>query len=402
MHNYKKLLLTYSTALIFSSTAAYAQPLNETAPRTQQFTGVRAEPVQRPEAASAEQPLPSNLNNQQSNFKGNRESSAARPIGNLPVQAVKDNSNRSKDKNGDKPNAVNVIPSKTVQAAPQTVQQYNGNRETPRPNPVIVTPSQPIQTSLQAPQQFNGSRETHHHINPSVTVNSAGSLFNGTRAPTNIVQTPSPAAVSLISTPNAGNLPHPHPYNAHQTIGTVAQLARPRPIVNHAPLPQSIIINQRSAVCPYVTLCPSAVAKKGNYIELNDGSVWKVRQRDRNKVKKWNARDAIVIETGGLFSWYSFSLVNYSRRESIEVELHNSDKWHGNTSHWIVEVNPYYGYVKLENGSIWHMSTSELATWSPNDDVIVGLSKDWFSNQYNYVLINPKANSRFTAIFQMN
>jgi hypothetical protein len=174
--------------------------------------------------------------------------------------------------------------------------------------------------------------------------------------------------------------------------------ARQRPVVIQRPLPPTIIVNHCSAPCQFVTLSPLAVAKKGNFIELNDGSTWKVRHRDRSKVKKWCSSDAIVIETGKFFTWSTYSLVNYSRNESIDVELCLCDNWQGTSSHWITEINPLQGYVRLENGSTWKISTCELASWSIYDDVYIGVSKDWFFNQYNYVLINPNAKTRFTAV----
>lgn len=173
-----------------------------------------------------------------------------------------------------------------------------------------------------------------------------------------------------------------------------------RPVVVQRSLPSTIVIDRRCAPCPYLTLTPYAISKKGDLIELDDGSVWEVRHRDRRSVKRWAPGDLIVIETGQFFSWSTYKLVNYSRHESVDVELSMNQGWGGRSSHWIVEVNPIQGYLRLEDGSIWRMSASELAQWRVNDDVILGLSKDWFSDQYTYVLINPRAKNRFIAIFE--
>ncbi|MBA2728799.1 MAG: hypothetical protein H0U49_11585 [Parachlamydiaceae bacterium] len=239
-------------------------------------------------------------------------------------------------------------------------------------------------------------------VNVSPYSTQPGTVFGANRQPpqqfqTVNVETRAPAMAAPVNINTSSNS---HPFNSHRQMPVNTQVVRQRPIVVHTALPQTILIDQRSAVCPFVTLTPYAIAKKGNYLELSDGSVWKVRHRDRNKVKKWKASDAVIIETGKFFSWHAYSLVNYSRNETIDVELHLRDNLNGNTSHWIVEVNPYQGYVKLENGSVWRMSTAELAAWSQNDDVIIGLSRDWFSRHHNYVLINPKAKSRFTATFE--
>lgn len=173
-----------------------------------------------------------------------------------------------------------------------------------------------------------------------------------------------------------------------------------RPLVITRPLPQTIVIDRRCAPCPYVTLTPYAVSKKGDMVELSDGSVWEVRHRDRRAVRRWSPGDTILVETGKFLSWSSYRLVNYSRHESADVELALASGFEGRFSHWITEVNPIQGYVRLEDGSIWRMSSSEVAMWRVNDDVIIGLSKDWFSDQYSYILINPRARNRIIALFE--
>lgn len=200
-------------------------------------------------------------------------------------------------------------------------------------------------------------------------------------------------AQSLVR-PAAGNIP------LHTVPGSRAVAGRP--VVVQRALPASIAIEVRSANCPYVTLTPWAISKKGDYIELNDGSLWKVRHRNRKAVKKWNAGDAILIETGGFFSWYTYKLVNYSRNESVDAELSLMQGWQGRSAHHIIEVNPFDGYVRLEDGTIWRMSGRELADWHVHDDVIIAVNKDWFSQRYSYVLVNPRVQNRFIASFSLN
>jgi len=332
-----------------------AQHSNDTAQESQQqFTGVRNNPApQQPRKAAAVQPASAiqiSTPPQDNRFGGSREAVKASAV---PVTAA------------------------PVQAPQGTPQQFTGNRDsnvpskvtTVREAPQRIAPANVNANSSQPVTAFGGNRQIPQQVQAvkvEPKASAAGTHFNGSR---------------------------------HMVVNT--PVARQRPIVVHTPLPQTIIINQCSAVCPYVTLTPYAIAKKGNYIELTDGSVWKVRHRDRSKVKKWRSSDTIVIETANFFSWYAYNLVNYTRNESVDVELHLNDDRIGGTSHWIVEVNPYMGYVRLENGSVWRMSTSELVNWSQNDDVIIGLSKDWFSSRYDYILINPRAQGRFTATFEL-
>lgn len=171
-----------------------------------------------------------------------------------------------------------------------------------------------------------------------------------------------------------------------------------RPIIRQRPLPQVILIDKRSETYSAATSTPHLISRKGDFIQLDNGSSWKVRHKDQKRVRKWGQEDLIVIETGELFTWSIYKLVNYTRGESCDVELIEPVR-NGVLSHWITEIYPFDGYLRLQDGSIWRMDTNELLSWSVNDDVIIGLSKDWFSSRYSYVLINPRAKTRLLATF---
>lgn len=197
-----------------------------------------------------------------------------------------------------------------------------------------------------------------------------------------------PSAPQVIPRPAAYPVP----------IVNVVVQAPQRPVIISRPLPQTVVIDRRSAAYPYATLTPYAISGKGDFIQLEDGSQWKVRHRHYSTVKRWGAGDAILIETGKYFTWSAYKLVNYSRGEFVDVEL-IEPVCNGLLSHWITEINLYEGYLRLQDGSIWRMSASELLNWSVNDDVAIALSKDWFSSHCSYVLINPRAKNRLIAIF---
>ncbi len=279
-----------------------------------------------------------------------------------------------------------IVPSRT-QVGNQPSRPYSENRAE-QTQAAVVVPSQSV-VEVSTPNQDKSNQHVYspkRHGVKSANVDKP------------IARKPQQAVLTIPQKKPVA--PNVHAYD-REVVVLNAKPVRERPIIIQRPLPQTIVINKRSAICPFATLTPLIIAKKGNFIELNDGSVWKVRHRDRNKVRKWSPNDAIVIETGKFFSWHAYSLVNYSRGETIDVELYLTDNWSGSASHWIAEINPIQGFVRLENGSIWRMSTSELASWTLNDDVIIGLSRDWFSNQYNYILINPKAKNRFTALLEL-
>ncbi|MBA3238568.1 MAG: hypothetical protein H0T62_09525 [Parachlamydiaceae bacterium] len=174
-----------------------------------------------------------------------------------------------------------------------------------------------------------------------------------------------------------------------------------RPVIRARSLPPVILIDRRSESYGSATLTPNLISRKGDYIQLDDGSNWRVRHKDQKRVKNWKQEDLIVIETGQLFTWSIYKLVNYSRAESSDVELIQPTR-NGLLSHWITEIHPFDGYLRLQDGSVWRMDTSELLNWHINDDVIIGLSKDLFSSHYSYILINPRAKTRLLATFNLS
>lgn len=198
----------------------------------------------------------------------------------------------------------------------------------------------------------------------------------------------------IFSTPIAS--PSPAPFPA-QVLRTDPQLPS-RPVILSRPIPQAVVIDNRSAAYGYATLAPYAISPKGDFVQLEDGSQWRVRHRHYKTIKRWSSNDAILIETGKFFTWSAYKLVNHTRGEFVDVELIEPIQ-QGSLSHWITEINPYEGFIRLQDGSYWRMSANELLNWNVNDDVIIALTKNWFSNQNSYVLINPKVKNRLIAIY---
>lgn len=213
------------------------------------------------------------------------------------------------------------------------------------------------------------------------------------------VQRPIDSTVAIVPHATSQAVPRPAAYPVRNSVPVVnmAIQAPQRPVIVSRPLPQAVVIDRRSAAYPYATLTPYAISAKGDFIQLEDGSQWKVRHRHYSAVRRWSVGDAILIETGKFFTWSAYKLVNYTRGEFVDVEL-IEPVCNGVFSRWITEINVYGGYLRLQDGSIWRMSANELLNWSVNDDVVIALSKDWFSSHCSYVLINPRAKNRLVAI----
>ncbi|MGZ3632920.1 MAG: hypothetical protein ACXWM7_01145 [Parachlamydiaceae bacterium] len=173
----------------------------------------------------------------------------------------------------------------------------------------------------------------------------------------------------------------------------------PRPICVAKPLPKSIDIHPRSTRYPFAALTPIGPLKNENFLSLDNGSHWKIRHRDLSTCKNWKKGDCILIEAGKFFSWSTYKLVNHTRHESIDAELYTPIR-EGSLAHWIIAIHPCEGSLQLQDHSTWKINSSDLAEWAVGDDVMIGITKNWFSNDYSYLLINPRTQNRLIVSSQ--
>ena len=173
----------------------------------------------------------------------------------------------------------------------------------------------------------------------------------------------------------------------------------PRPICVAKPLPKSIDMHPNSTRYPYAALTPLGPLKNENLLALDNGSHWKIRHRDLRTCKNWKKGDCILIESGKFFSWSTYQLVNHTRHESIDAELYTPIR-EGSLAHWIIAIHPYEGSLQLQDHSTWKIKSPNLAQWAIGDDVIIAITKNWFSNDYSYLLINPRTQNRLIVSCQ--
>lgn len=136
---------------------------------------------------------------------------------------------------------------------------------------------------------------------------------------------------------------------------------------------------------------PISITLGGDMITLEDGSVWKVRAKDKYKTLDWLAGDSIVIiPNHSWFSSYYYVLLNQNTGEEVRVNLVLGPIYNGIYTHWVVAIDYYNQEVCLEDGSIWKISGSDYSTmkkWLVTDTIIIGINDSWFSNKPN-ILIN--------------
>ncbi len=311
-----------------------------------------------------------------------------------PTVTPKKKEHHKKDKRrqtlGDRVNTTAIVntPPSQMLSRPEIGQR------TPVVRPQVVTSNHVVVPVESHSRQVIGQRSTPIQRSPVA-------MEMHRPAPSNsavVVPTPTSTFVS-VPTP-IQRVEHPHTITGFAEAPVV--VAQPqRPVIVPRPLPQVIVIDRGSALYPTAALTPYFISRRGDQIQLNNGSSWAVRYRDQRAVRHWNYEDIIVIQTGGFFNWSTYKLVNYTRGTSIDVELINPQS-RGMLSHWITEINPIEGYLRLQDGSIWKMSAHELLNWQVDDDVIIGINKNWFTNDSSYVLINPRVKNRLVAVFSIN
>jgi hypothetical protein len=146
---------------------------------------------------------------------------------------------------------------------------------------------------------------------------------------------------------------------------------------------------------------PISVTLNGDMVTLEDGSMWKVRIKDRYKTLDWLAGDSIIIlPNHSWFSSYYYVLLNQNTGSEVRVNLTLGPIYNGIYTHWIVAIDYYNEEMCLEDGTIWSISGSDYSTmkkWLVNDTIIIGVNDSWFSSKPN-ILINVNTLTYAAAI----
>lgn len=143
------------------------------------------------------------------------------------------------------------------------------------------------------------------------------------------------------------------------------------------------------------------IADNGRSIEIEDGSHWEVSSSDSYILNSWRHSDQLVITPN--YSWfgaYEYYIVNKSDRDSsVRANLWVGPLQYGARSHWIVDIDPIGGHVRLENDMIWCIDPKDafvFRSWAINDHVIMGTYDSWFS-PYTHILINVNMDEHVKA-----
>jgi len=139
----------------------------------------------------------------------------------------------------------------------------------------------------------------------------------------------------------------------------------------------------------------TTVGSGGNTISTHDETVWLISSRDARKASRWVAETPITITPNlSWFSSYDYRLVNQITRGSVEANLSQGPLM--KYALFIRRIDPYYGYIELEDNSQWKVDTgSRLYTWKIGQAILLGENTSWFGR--DYILVNINENNYMTA-----
>ncbi len=143
---------------------------------------------------------------------------------------------------------------------------------------------------------------------------------------------------------------------------------------------------------PYSTHHPVHYSPGGETVELENGSIWRVDDRDAALVRNWIRTDELLIAPN--YTWWStypFRLVNVGTKSSVQVKLKMGPFEQSKHNRWITSIDYAAQELWLDDGSRWSMSGLDSAIskkWLVDDNIIIGTNDDWLSYSMPNILIN--------------
>lgn len=152
-----------------------------------------------------------------------------------------------------------------------------------------------------------------------------------------------------------------------------------------------------TALSPIYLHYINSITQNRDFIELEDGSKWKIDTDDIEDTYPWRMGDTVILSPN--FKWFSsyyYKIKNLTthRETEIKVNPYKGPVEFGPYSHWIVSIDRQNRQLFLENGTSWEIAKCNsdiFDQWAINDTIILGVSNSWCSS-YDSILINVNMN----------
>lgn len=137
----------------------------------------------------------------------------------------------------------------------------------------------------------------------------------------------------------------------------------------------------------------SAVAPSSDYIEIEDGSHWRINPSEGYKLAHWKFNDKVIITANRApFSRFNYLLSNQTNGYSVSANIHVGSS--GKSAHSLKAVNYQKRQLVLENGAIFDIAYTDMSQfldWKVGDSVVLA-TNDCIWSAHEYILINANMN----------
>jgi len=141
-----------------------------------------------------------------------------------------------------------------------------------------------------------------------------------------------------------------------------------------------------------------AVSGFGDYLVIEDGSEWGVKDCYKNEIFSWKEQDSILITLNDsffsiYFQNYKYKMINTRTNTSIEVKILLGPELDNLNTLQILSLNPYTNEITLSDNTVWKCDPAQFSLFAnrpPGDCIIVGTNiKGYlFNRDYDNIFIN--------------
>lgn len=142
-----------------------------------------------------------------------------------------------------------------------------------------------------------------------------------------------------------------------------------------------------------------ATSSSGALVQIDDGSIWRVASSDTYKTRYWEHGDLIVLaENDAWFPSTRFKLINYTLRQSVQVEISKGPRMDWNPR-WVYSIDYNNLLVWLDDGTCWDISGSvrQFDDWRAGNVMIIGINEGWGSSSFPFIIYNVTMNDYMIA-----
>lgn len=141
-----------------------------------------------------------------------------------------------------------------------------------------------------------------------------------------------------------------------------------------------------------VSDCLRKKLENGSYMVLSNGSVWKMAEADFWKIASWGTKDRLQLtKNHQLPSRYPYIVNNLENGERIRAIVRVGPQYGSPQYCACVGLCVFSGDVWCSNETMWwvaHEDCRILATWKPEDVIMVGMNDDFMRRLCPYMLFN--------------